>query len=398
MPWKETCPMKERLKFVGYYLDGELSMAALCREFGISRKTGYKLIRRFVEDPKDGLKNRSRAPDRHPNAVSDEIVGLIVAARRRHPTWGPKKLRAWLARTDPSRTWPAASTIGDILCRCGLSVPRRRSRKTAVYQEPFVGCDYPNAVWSADFKGWFMTGDGTRCDPLTISDNYSRYLLRCQAMPSPDYAHVQPVFAAAFREYGLPVAIRTDNGAPFATTTVGGLSRLSIWWLKLGIIPERIVPGHPEQNGRHERMHRTLKRETATPPQRSWRAQQRAFDRFRREYNQERPHEAIGQTIPASLYQASPRTYPLIVPAMAYPDDMLIRTVKSQGDISWKSRHVYLSETLAGELVGLKQVTDRFYDIYFGSIRLARLDAYEKRLKHLPRSKKTKQHDNKKYE
>ena len=385
MPWKETCPMQERIKFISDYLEGELSMSALCREFGISRKTGYKLVRRFIEHQLDGLKDRSRAPHKHPNAVSKSAEAAIVAARRRHRTWGPKKLRVWLERTEPSVRWPAASTIGDILCRHGLSVPRRRSRKAVVYSEPFVGCDYPNAVWSGDFKGWFTTGDGVRCDPLTISDNYSRYLLRCQALVSPDYAHVQPVFEAAFREYGLPVAIRTDNGAPFATTTVGGLSRLSIWWLKLGIVPERIIPGHPEQNGRHERMHRTLKKETATPPKRSWRAQQRAFDRFCREYNQDRPHEAIAQSTPDRLYLRSAREYPLILPEMTYPDDMLVRSVKAQGDISWKNHHIYLSETLAGELIGLKPVTERFYDIYFGPVRLAQLDIHEKRLKHLPR-------------
>jgi transposase InsO family protein len=387
--------MEERIKFIGHYLEGELSMAALCREYGISRKTGYKLIGRFFEDPVDGLKDRSRAPHHHPNAVSALTEEAIVSARCRHPTWGPKKLRAWLERRDSSRRWPAASTIGEILGRRGLSVPRRRSRKAVVYDKPFVGCDLPNAVWSADFKGWFMTGDGLRCDPLTISDNYSRYLLRCQAMVSPDYLHVQPVFEAAFREYGLPVAIRTDNGAPFATTTVGGLSRLSIWWIKLGIVPERIVPGHPEQNGRHERMHRTLKKETATPPKRTWQAQQRAFDRFRREYNQERPHEAIMMKTPSCLYLSSPREYPLILPEMIYPDNMLIRSVKSQGDISWKGRHVYLSETLAGEQVGLKPVADRFYDIYFGPVRLAQLDIYEKRLKHLPRKTKKNKNDKK---
>jgi len=387
--------MKERIKFISYYLDGELSMSALCRGFGISRKTGYKLVHRFMEDPANGLKDRSRAPHHHPDAVSGMVTEAVVSARRRHPTWGPKKLRAWLARREPSIRWPAPSTIGEILHRRGLCVPRRRSRKTAVYSEPFVGCDSPNAVWSADFKGWFLTGDGSRCDPLTLSDNYSRYLLRCQALALPDYAHVQPIFEAAFREYGLPVAIRTDNGAPFASTTVGGLSRLSIWWLKLGIVPERIIPGHPEQNGRHERMHRTLKRETATPPKCTWLAQQRAFDRFRREYNQERPHEAIALAAPASLYVCSPREYPVFVPEMTYPDDMLIRSVKSQGDISWKGRHVYLSETLAGEIVGLKPVTERYYDIYFGPIRLAQLDIYEKCLKHPPPRSRNKHHERK---
>jgi putative transposase len=386
VPWKETCAMEERIRFISHYLEGELSMSELCREFNISRKTGYKLVRRFTEDQYDGLKDRSRAPHHHPNAVSQSVEEAVVAARHRHRTWGPKKLRVWLQRTEPSMKWPATSTIGEILHRHGLSVARRRSRKAAVYSKPFIGCDHPNAVWSADFKGWFVTGDGARCDPLTISDNYSRYLLRCQAILSPDYVHVQPVFEAAFREYGLPVAIRTDNGAPFATTTVGGLSRLSVWWLKLGIVPERIVPGHPEQNGRHERMHRTLKKETATPPKHTWRTQQRAFDRFRREYNQDRPHEAIAQLTPDRLYRCSPREYPLILPEMTYPDDMLVRSVKSQGDISWKGRHIYLSETLAGELVGLKPVTDRFYDIYFGPVRLAKLDIHEKKLKHLPRT------------
>jgi putative transposase len=388
VPWKETCPMDERMKFIGLYLQNEWPMAALCWEFGISRKTGYKLVRRYAEQGLVGLEDRSRAPHYHPNAVSSEIEEAVISARRAHPTWGPKKLRAWLQRQKVTTKWPAASTIGEMLSRHGLSVPRRRSRKTSVYGEPFIGCDTPNAVWSADLKGWFQTGDGTRCDPLTISDNYSRFLLRCRAVNPADYETIQPIFEAAFREYGLPVAIRTDNGPPFATTTVGGLSRLSIWWLKLGIIPERIEPGKPEQNGRHERMHRTLKQETASPPQRTWRQQQQAFDRFRREYNQDRPHEAIGQQPPASLYLPSPQPHPLRVPEITYPEGTVIRTVLSQGDISWKNRHVYLSQTLAGELVGLRQVTDRLWDIYFGPIKLAQLEPYEHRLIHLPRQRK----------
>lgn len=390
MPWKETCLMEERIKFIVYYLDHELSMSALCREFGISRKTGYKMVERYFEGGCDGLKDCSRAPFHHPNMVVESVEQAIVTARQRHPSWGPKKLRVWLIRQDGSVNWPAASTIGQILCRHGLTVSRRRSRKTRVYEEPFIGCDSPNAVWSADFKGWFLTGDGSRCDPLTITDNYSRYLLRCQAVRPTGYEAVKPVFEAAFREYGLPVAMRTDNGPPFATSTVGGLSRLSVWWLKLGIIPERIEPGKPAQNGRHERMHRTLKQETASPPKRTWRAQQMAFIRFRKEYNQDRPHEAIGQRTPADLYVVSPRPYPLILPEMTYPDDMAIRWVKSQGDISWRSRHVYLSETLAGELIGLRQISDRIWDIYFGPVRLAQLDSFEKRLIHLPRKRKQK--------
>jgi hypothetical protein len=220
-----------------------------------------------------------------------------------------------------------------------------------------------------------------------MNDNYSRYLIRCQAVAPADYRMIRPIFEAAFREYGLPTAIRTDNGSPFATTTVGSLSRLSIWWLKLGIIPERIAPGSPSQNGRLERFHRTLKAETVTPPQPNVRLQQRAFDRFRHEYNTQRPHEAIGYQTPASVYQPSPRPYPLREPAMQYPDEMDLRWVKGQGDISWRNRHVYISETLAGELVGLKQVTDDRWDVYFGPIRLAQLDERTRRLVHLPRNK-----------
>jgi len=389
VPWKETCPMKERMKFVLNYLESELSMAALCREFGISRKTGYKMIERYYAGGFDGLKDHSRAPHHHPKAVTEAVVQAVIAARGRHPTWGSKKLRAWLQRQECYVKWPAASTIGQILCRYGLTVPRRRSRKAVVYSEPFVGCDYPNAVWSADLKGWFVTGDGRRCDPLTITDNHSRYLLRCQAVTPANHEAIRPVFEAAFRECGLPVAIRTDNGPPFATMTVGGLSRLSIWWLKLGIVPERIEPGKPAQNGRHERMHRTLKRETATPPQRTWRAQQRAFDRFRTEYNQDRPHEAIDQQTPADLYSPSPRPYPLILPEMTYPEEYVIRRVYDKGSIVWKSRHIYLSETLGRETVGLRWVSDHIWDIYFGPIKLAQLDTHEYRLLHLPRRKKS---------
>jgi transposase InsO family protein len=388
--------MKERVKFIGMYLQEEWTMAELCRHFEISRKTGYKMVKRFRRSGWSGLEDRSRAPHHHPNAVSELVECGVVAARQAHPRWGPKKLKVWLQRREPDIQWPAVSTIGEILSCHGLTVPRRRSRKVRAYDQPFVGCDFPNAVWSADLKGWFLTGDGVRCDPLTISDNYSRYLLRCQAVSPANHYTIQPLFEVAFREYGLPLAIRTDNGAPFATTTLGALSKLSIWWLKLGIIPERIEPGEPQQNGRHERMHRTLKDETASPPKRTWRRQQKAFDHFRQEYNQERPHESLNQKTPASLYVPSERPYPLVLPEMTYPDDMVVRFVKSQGDISWKNRHVYLSVTLARERVGLRQVSDQLFDIYFGPIKLATLDTHQYRLIHLPRTKKERNNDDKK--
>lgn len=374
MPWKETCVMDEKFQFIGYYLNKEWSVAALCREFGISRKTGYKYIQRYEEIGLDGLKEQSKAPYHHPNAVSENSQEVILSLRSAHPSWGPKKLRGWLLRHKPRFACPSASTIGEILKRHGLTVPRRRSRKFPPYTQPFVDCTASNAVWCADFKGWFPTGDKKRCHPLTISDAYSRYLLRCHHVRQPDFTHVKPVFDAAFMEYGLPVAIRTDNGAPFATTTVAGLSLLSIWWIKLGIIPERIEPGHPEQNGRHERMHKTLKAATGKPPKANLRAQQKAFDSFRIEYNNQRPHEALNQNTPVSYYQCSPRPYPLKTPEVDYPKEYQVRKVLHQGDIKWKSKHIYLSDTLAGEIIGMEQIDERLFQLYFSHIKLAILD------------------------
>lgn len=384
MPWKETCAVEERMRFIVYYLSHEWPMAAVCREFGISRKTGYKWVSRYLDHSSDGLQERSRAPHHHPQAVSELVRAAVVSARRAHPTWGPRKLRVLLSNQDSTVRWPACSTIGEILKAHGLSVPRRRRRSTQRYDQPFCRCDRANAVWSADLKGWFRTRDGDRCDPLTITDNYSRYLLRCQTVTRPTHEDIKPVFEAAFRQYGLPAAIRTDNGVPFATTTVGGLSRLAIWWLKLGITPERIEPGKPAQNGRHERMHRTLKQETATPPRATIRVQQRAFDDFRHEYNHLRPHEAIGMRAPATHYQPSARSYPLILPEITYPDDMTLRKVHTQGDLRWMMHQIYLSETLAGEWVGCRQVDEHLWDIYFAHIKLAQLDTRDNRLKHLP--------------
>ncbi len=394
MSWKETCPMDERIKFIGYYLDEELSLSALCRAFGISRKTGYKYIGRYKEFGLDGLKDRSRAPHNHPNAVSIAVEEAILRLRSNHPTWGPRKLRAWLLHRRPRLQWPASSTIGDILKRHGLTVPRRRVRRSPPYTKPFIGCNAANDVWCADFKGWFNTGDGSRCNPLTITDAYSRYLIRCQNVEHPDFIHVKPLFAAAFMEYGLPYAIRTDNGAPFATNTLAGLSHLSIWWIKLGIIPERIEPGKPAQNGRHERMHRTLKEDTANPPKSNLKTQQKAFDRFRKVYNYQRPHEALNQETPDSQYYYSNRPYPLRLPEIEYPDYYKIRKVHHQGDLKWKGQHVYLSSTLAREYVGLKQIDDQTYEIYFDKIKLAKLDINTLKIIRPPTSKKRKQNNN----
>ena len=380
MPWKETRVMDQRAQFVLEYVRGEVSMACLCRQFGISRKSGYKWLRRFGLDGVAGLADRSRAPLRHPNEVSADVEAAILAARRSHPTWGPKKLRAWSLRRNPVCDWPACSTIGELLRRHGLTVARKRRRRTPPFTQPFSACDGANAVWCADFKGWFKTGDGSRCDPLTISDAASRYVLRCQAASGMGFEPVRGLFEAAFREYGLPLAIRTDNGSPFASRGIAGLSRLSVWWIKLGITPERIDPGQPQQNGRHERMHRTLKAETATPPARTIRAQQRRFTHFRRQFNQDRPHEALEMATPASVYERSPRAYPERLTDVSYPDDWPLRRIKRNGVFNWRNRRVFVGEAFGRELIGLSALDDRHRRVWFGPVALGVLDDHECRL------------------
>lgn len=372
--------MDERLRFVVEYLREEGSMAALCRTFGISRKTGYKMINRYADEGLRGLFDRSRAPHQQAHVVGDEVFEAIVHLRREHPYWGPRKLLAWLEREQPRVCWPAASTIGRILVRQGLVIRRRCSRHSPPYTEPFRTCDRPNAVWCADLKGWFRTADGSRCEPLTVTDAYSRYLLRCQSLPRVTYAEVRPVFEQLFREYGLPGAIRTDNGAPFATTAIAGLSRLAVWWIKLGVVPERIEPGHPEQNGRHERFHRTLKQETVTPPKGSLAEQQVAFDCFREQYNQDRPHEALTDRTPAAVYRPSPRPYPTRLPEMTYPENMQVRKVRPSGRIRWQGRELFISEALIGEPVALEPINDHSYYVYYGSIILAIYDEKKAKL------------------
>jgi hypothetical protein len=242
----------------------------------------------------------------------------------------------------------------------------------------------PNRIWCADFKGWFRTGDGERIDPLTITDACSRYLLRCQVVEKTDTARVQAIFEAAFRECGLPLAIRTDNGAPFASRAIAGLSRLAVWWMKLGIVPERIQAGHPEQNGRHERMHRTLAEETTSPPAANRRAQQRAFDEFRYVFNEERPHQGLDGRTPSSCYEASPRPYPARVPEPEYGSALRVRRVDCTGSFSWKHENVFLSETLGYERIGLLPLDDRYYRVYFADFPLARFDSYRLRVERLP--------------
>lgn len=380
MPWKETCPVEEKIRFIVACLEDDHSMSDLCNIFGISRKTGYKWLSRYQIEGVDGLKDRSRAPYHHPNETSREIEQWVIEARKRHPSWGPKKLRAFLSRNEPGTDWPAASTIGDILLRNGLVSPRRRQQRAAPYTQPFIECKTPNDIWTADLKGWFLTGDGKRCEPITISDAFSRYMLQCKVLPRNNFHYMKPLFEETFKKYGMPRAIRTDNGPPFASRGRGGLSKLSIWWIKLGIIPERIEPGKPQQNGRHERFHRTLKEETATPPKKTIEEQQAAFDTFLNEYNRERPHEALGQEPPQKHYVHSKRSYPERLPEIEYAEGMEVRWVRPDGDIKWRSARVFLSETLKGELVGLEPITERYWRISFGPLMIAVLDDYKRKV------------------
>jgi putative transposase len=374
MPWRETCAMTERLRFVTFAEEGEETMAALCRRFGISRKTGYKLLARYAAEGLEGLSDRSHAAHHRPHAVSEVIERRILELRAARPTWGPRKLRARLREIDAATAWPATSTMGDILRRHGLVVPRRRRVVTPADTLPFADCAGPNDTWCLDYKGWFRTGDGRRCDPLTISDAYSRYLLRCQAVRQADTRCARPLIEATFREYGLPRAIRSDNGPPFASRGVGGLSRLSVWWIRLGIRPERITPGRPSENGRHERMHSTLKRDACQPPASSGRAQQLRFDAFRRVYNDERPHEAIDDATPSTIYRPSPRPYPARLPDIVYPDHWQIRMVRHAGDIKWRGERLFVGEALFGEPVGLEECDGGAWRLHFGPVFLGTIN------------------------
>lgn len=381
--------MDEKLRFVFEYERDEQTMGELCSSFGISRETGYVWLRRYRQSGIAGLVELNRAPRLHPNQTSASIEAAVLELRQAHMRWGPRKLKRILERDQPGRCWPATSTMGEIVKRAGLVAPRKKRHRTEPYSEPLGHAVESNRVWCADFKGWFRARDGSRVDPLTITDAWSRYLLRSQAVEKTDTERVMAIFEAAFREHGLPEAIRTDNGAPFASLAVGGLSRLAVWWIKLGIVAERIEAGHPEQNGRHERMHRTLKQDLHVGE--NWRAQQRELDGFRHDYNHVRPHEALKMQTPASVYEPSPRPYPARLAEIEYPDMMEVRTVKSHGHFRWKKQDVFLSEVLWGEPVGLLLELDGTYTVHFAHVPLARFDPARCKLAPLNRNRQSTQ-------
>jgi putative transposase len=374
MPWRETHAMDERMSFIVDMQREESSLAALCRRYGVSRKTGYKWIDRFEAFGLEGLKDRSSAAHRHPNEVDGCVADEVIGVRAAHPSWGPKKIKAWLSMKWPQTVWPSQSTIGELLDRRGLVRPRRKRRQVPPQGGPLSPALCANDVWGIDFKGWFRTGDGARCEPLSLSDLSSRYVLRLQALAGIDGEQVWPILETAFFEFGLPRVVRSDNGAPFASVAAGGLSRLGVRLIKAGVVPERIKPGRPQQNGRHERMHLTLKQETASPPAQTLRQQQRRFDAFRTIFNEERPHEALGQTPPAQHYDPPPRPYSGRLREPDYAGDQIVRRVRSNGDIKWRGERLFLSQTLVGEPVGIRQTEDGLFQVCYGPIVLGAID------------------------
>jgi transposase InsO family protein len=385
MPWKEVKPMEQKVLFIADYLREVSSITALCATYGISRKTGYKWIQRYAQLGMDGLSEQSRGPATCPTKTPYRIQQAIIELRQQFQTRpGAKKLQVLLAQRYPDEVVPSKSTIYNILNRAGLVTSRRRRRRVSPYPQPFAPVHQVNEVWSVDYKGQFKLGNGQWCYPLTVMDHQSRYLCGCQALKGARLKETQVAFIRLFRQYGLPERIRSDNGVPFASTARGGLSRLSLWWIRLGILPERIEPGKPQQNGRHERMHLTLKEAATRPPSANMTAQQQRLDRFRAEYNEQRPHEALDQNTPASCYSPSLRAYPERLPELHYPDYFEVRKVSSNGVVYWHNKMVYVSHLLKGESVGLEQVDDGIWTVYFGPVTLGRFDETDIKGKTVP--------------
>ncbi len=367
--------MEERLQFVRDALSDRFTMSELCARYGVSRRIGYKWLARCDTDGRRGLVDRSRAPHHCPHRTAPRLADLLVAAREAHPYWGARKLLTVLAKRHPRiASWPAPSTVADLLARRGLVQHRRRRRSPVHPGVVRPDTAVPNDLWSADFKGQFRTGDGQYCFPLTIADQHTRFLLTCHGVLSTQTVTARPVFERAFRTYGLPLAIRTDNGVPFATQAIHGLSYLNVWWMRLGILHQRIRPGCPQENGAHERMHRTFKREAIKPVRHSCRIQQRNFDAFQREYNTERPHETLGQETPASRYRSSPRPDADRLPPLEYPGHFLVKKLTTGGTFRFHNRLLYLANAMVDQHIGLEETDDGIWSIHFNTILLATFD------------------------
>jgi putative transposase len=373
--------MKERAQFVLDALQGHFTMTELCFRYGVSRKTGYKWIERYHGEGAPGCESRPRQPRTHPNATPLYIERLVVKARRKHPGWGPRTLQAFLQQQDPDVAWPCPSTIGEILKRHELVPKRRRRIARSAWRPARTWADGPNRVWTADFKGQFRLGNGAVCFPLTIVDAYSRYLLVCKGLKGTAVKPARRTFEEAFREYGLPDVIHTDNGVPFcAPSSLLGLSSLSVWFLKLGIALERSRPGKPQDNGAHERMHRTLKEEVTHPPSRNPALQQRALNRFRECYNEVRPHHALDLQTPSRHYEVSSRAYPEELADPVYPAHYETRRVTKIGVVTWKQKRIFVSAALANQTVGFEHIAEDLWSVFFGDVLLGRLFESEARI------------------
>lgn len=375
MGWKGVTVMDQRIRFIAEYLEGYFPVSELCRQFGISRKTAYKWIERYMDFGAEGLADQSRRPRSCPHATSEALVEAIIKARSVHPTWGPKKLLTILSFPD----LPAVSTVAGILKRYGLIMPGKRRFRRIHPGCPKTTPVLPNDIWTADYKGQFKMRNGLYCYPLTVCDMRSRYLLGCDAHRAVSSLHTRNHFTELFQEYGLPERIRTDNGIPFATNALARLSVLSVWWIKLGIYPELIEPGKPQQNGKHERMHRTLKKEATIPPRMNIHTQQQRFDDFRREYNTQRPHEALEMKTPSSVYAPSPRSMPRRIGIYDYPLHFEVRKVHKSGGMRWKHHWVNVSQTLWKEYIGFEEIEDGIYNVYFCNFLIGRF--YEREWK-----------------
>lgn len=375
MSWQKTPVKYQKMRFIADWLSGEYTVTALCLRYQISRQCGYELIKRYQDEGEFAFEERSRARHKHPNQTSHELIQIILNTKHRFQTWGPLAIKAWLEKERPHYAWPASSTMGDILKRHGLVKKRYMKRRVPAYTEPLKTCVAPNQSWSADYKGQFRMKNQRYCYPLTVTDNFSRYLFCCDGFEKIEGEKAIHSFEKVFYEYGMPEVIRTDNGYPFASTAVGGLTRLSVWLLKLGILVERIEPGCPQQNPRHERMHRTLKAGINLNTKTTLAEQQTWFDDFRKEFNEQRPHQALQMKRPAEVHQYSLRNYPVTLPEVTYPDRFLIRKVKTNGEIKYAGKRYFISEILHGESIGLEMIDQDRAIVYFAKQKLGIIDS-----------------------
>jgi putative transposase len=374
MPWKVINQMDLKIQLISDWNNGYSSKTDLSQKYGVSRPTVYKWLERYKRSGIEGLVEQNRAPKNCPNKTPQGVLDLLIQEKLNNRKRGPRKVRAQLMRKYPELELPAASTIGYWLKKEGLVERRKRRSRVPPYGQPFAGCNAPNDVWSVDYKGHFHMGNGQVCYPLTISDNSSRFLIRCQALEGPRYVPTRRCIESAFREYGLPRAIRCDNGTPFAGRCIGGLSRLSIWWIQLGIIPERIEKGCPQENGRHERMHRTLKYEALDPIAKDLKEQQKSFDIFRYDYNNCRPHESLNDKTPSDCYKKSIHPYVERPHLPGYGHEYEVRNVHHSGEIKFMGRPFYLTELLTGQYVGLKEIDDGLWQLQFSFYVLGSID------------------------